>query len=107
MQITVNSPSRDVPYSSTLSSGLEKIGRALVEEHLPSIAKAVFANDELRKHLFTKFLDLLNEECSELCRKNLGYVSPFRSIAVEKLPYFTWDELADTLKLKAPTIFHL
>ena len=45
----------------------------------------------------------MNEECSELCRKNPG----LSGVAAEKLPDFTWDELADTLKLKAPTIYKI
>lgn len=47
---------------------------------------------------------MLDEECSELCRKA---PSPFRHIPVDKLSEFTWDELADNLKSKAPTIYKI
>ena len=67
---------------------------------MKSLAKAIFANEELRKHVLMKFLDLINENFVE---KN----SPFRKIAIDKLPEFTWDKLADDLKLKAPTIFKI
>lgn len=107
MQVVVNSPSRSVPYSATLSNNLEKIGRVLVGEHLPSIAKAVFANAELRNDILTKFLDLLDGECSELCRKTQDTISPFRHFPIEKLTEFSWDELADSMKTKAPTIYKI
>lgn len=105
MQVTVDSPSRDNPYSSTLSSSLGKIGCALVGENLPSIAKAVFAHAELQSYLLTKFLELVDMECSELCRKST--VSPFRQIPLDKFPEFTWNELATNLKSKGPTIFKI
>lgn len=44
---------------------------------------------------------------NELYRKNPDNVSPFRKIAIDKLPEFTWDKLADDLKSKAPTIFKI
>ena len=75
--VTVNSPSRADPYSSTLSSSLEKIVRVLVGEHLPSMAKAIVANVELRKFLLIKFLDLVDEESSELCRKSTVIISSY------------------------------
>ena len=90
-----------------MSSSLEKIGCVLVGEHLPSIAKAIFANVELRKFLLIKFLDLVDEESSELCRKSTEKMSSFRRIPVDKLPEFTWDEFADDLKLKAPIIYKI
>lgn len=86
MQVVVNSPSRAIPYSTILSSNLEKNGRALVGE---------------------QFLDLLDEECNALCRKTPGTISPFRHIPIEKLPEFTWNELADDLKARAPRYCHL
>ncbi len=104
--MVVTSPSRTSPYSSTLSSDLEKIGRVLVGEHLPAIAKAVFAHAELRNHLLTKFLDLVDKECNELCRKTTN-VSPFRHIAVKEFTGFTWDKLSKHLKSKAPTLYKI
>ena len=80
LKVTVNSPARATPYSSTLSNDFERIVRMLAGGHLSSVAKAVFANDELRKLLLTKFLDLVNKECSDLCRKNPSGDSPFRCI---------------------------
>ena len=47
------------------------------------LAKAVFANAELRNYLLTKFLDLVDKECNELCRKTDD--APFRHIPVDKL----------------------
>ena len=98
LKVTVNSPANAAPYSSTLCNDLERIGRMLAGGHLPSIAKAVFANNDLRKLLLTKFLDLVNQECNDLCRKNPASVSPFRCIPIDKLSDFSWDELVNVRK---------
>lgn len=87
-----------------LSDKLAKIGRALVGGNLPSIAKEVFSHHELRNLLIAKVLDLVNKECNELCRKKKD-PSPFRKIAIEKIPLFTWDIFADCFKSLAPTTF--
>lgn len=55
----------------------------------------------------TKILNLLDAECSELCRKSTENISPFRHIPVEKLPEFTWDALAQDVKNKAPTLYNI
>ena len=103
----MNSPSRANPYVSTLSTSLHRIGCALAGEELSTIARAMFANDELRKYLLKKFLDMIDEECSELCRKTPNKVSLFRCVPIEKLSDFTWDAFATDLKLKAPTIYQV
>ena len=79
----------------------------LVGGNLPSIAKAVFANDELRKLLLVKFLDMVNQECNELCRRNPADASHFRCVPVEKLTDFKWEDPINDLRSKAPTIFQI
>ena len=79
----------------------------LVGGHLPSIVKTVFANDDLRQLLLTKFLELINQECNELCRKNPASVSLFRRVPVDKLSEFSWDALVNEFQYKAPTIYQI
>ena len=69
----MSSASSITPYSSTLPPNLEKIGRMLAGGHLPSIAKTIFANDDIRKLLLTKFLEAINQECNALCRKSFTF----------------------------------
>ena len=68
-KVSVSSPARTIPYSSTLLPHLDKIGRALVGGNVATITKAVFAHDEIRKLLLLRFFDLIDQECAELCRK--------------------------------------
>lgn len=67
-------------------------------------------NTSLHLHKSTmvkEVLDLVDAECSTLCSKTTGSVSPFRVIPIQDLPDFTWNIFADDLKAKAPTLYAL
>ena len=106
-QIVVNTPSHTSPLTSTLSPDLQKIGRVLKGGNIPSIAKAVFAHQELQKCITAKFLDVITAECSVVCRKNPSDPSPFRRIGVEHLREFTLEAFIQELKTHAPTLFQI
>ena len=55
---------------SMLSNVLAKLGRALACKNLSRIAREVFSHPKVRNLLIDKFLDLVNTECNELCKKN-------------------------------------
>ena len=100
----MHTPSHTSPLTSTLSPDLQKIGRVLKGGHIPSIAKAVFAHQELQKSIITKFLDVITAECSTVCRKN---PSPFRQIGIDHIDEFTLEEFIEELKTHAPTLFQV
>ena len=103
----VHSPSHTSPLTSTLSPDLQKIGRVLKGGNIPSIAKAVFAHQELRKCIVTKCLDLITAECSIVCRKNPANPSPFRRISIDHLGEFSLEAFMQELKTHAPTLFQV
>jgi len=65
----VNSPAAP-SIRKEVDTKLIKLAKALAGGHLPSIAKAAFSVPELRELLLDKFITLLNDECSALCRKS-------------------------------------
>lgn len=75
--------------------------------HVLTIAKAIFANDDLKKQLILKVLDIVDAECCKLCKRNSDPPSMFRKIAVEKIPIFKWTECMDELQANAPTLFQI
>ena len=97
----------DIPLSSRLPPSLHKIGRVLKGGNMPSIAKAVFAHEELRKSMITKVLDLVTMECSVLCRKDPKNPSPFRHITLDKLSDFRLEDFIEELQTHAPTLFQI
>ena len=103
----MHTPSHTSPLTSTLSPDLQKIGRVLKGGHIPSIAKAVFAHQELKKSIITKLLDIITAECSTVCRKNPTNPSPFRQIGIDHLGEFTLEEFIQELKTYAPTLFQV
>ena len=48
-----------------------KVARHLLGGHAPSIAKAVMVSNDVRDSLFSLFLDAINDECNNLCRKSV------------------------------------
>ena len=103
----MHTPSHTSPLTSTLSPDLQKIGRDLKGGNIHSIARAVFAHQELQKCITTKFLDAITAECSVLCRKNPTNPSPFRRIGVDGLGEFTLEAFIQELKTHAPTLFQI
>ena len=103
----MHSPSHTSPLTSTLSPDLQKIGRVLKGGNIPSIAKAVFAHQELQKCIVTKCLDLITAECSIVCRKNPANPSPFRRISIDHLGEFSLEAFMQELKTHAPTLFQV
>ena len=103
----MHSPHHNSPLSSMLSPGLQKLGRTLKGGNIPSIAKAVFAHEELRKYMTTKFLDMITTECSVLCRKDPKNPSPFRRIDIDNLSEFTLESFIQEMEAHAPTLFQI
>ena len=92
-----------------LGDGLNKIGRTLAGGHIPSIAKAVFSHDELRRELLLKVMDLVNNEVDTLCRKqkDLDNPSPFRHIPVSTLQEFNFINRVSEMQAKCPFLYQL
>ena len=73
--------------------------------YAPSIAKAVMALDDVRESLFSMFLDAINEECNNLCRRSPGKGSSFRKMPLSQLVDLTWYVLVNELESQAPLFF--
>ena len=106
-QITIHSPLQPAPLTIQVHSTLEKIGQALSGGHLPSIAKAVFSHSELREHILLKVMDVMNEQCDVICRKNPEKPSIFRKIAAENVNGFFWISAIQELQKKCLLLFQL
>ena len=96
IQVTVNTPSRcDGMFTKQLDTKLEKLGRALAGGNISTIAKAVFANTDLRDKMVDRVLTEIERECSTLCKRKLpttGSPSLFRKIPVVAMPGFSWKD---------------
>ena len=66
-----------------LEFALDKIGWALAEGNVQSIARAVFAHESVRQHLITRVIKVINDECSSLCRISAHPLSAFRKLSPE------------------------
>ena len=73
--------------------------------HAPSIAKAVMALNDVCESLFSLFLDAINEECNNLCRKSPGNSSLFRKMPLSQIVNFNWSVLVTELESRAPLLF--
>ena len=86
---------------------LEKIGRALAGGNIPSIAKAVFSHSGIRQCLVDRVIDVVNEECTTLCRKSLQPISLFRQLPPEQVDMFSWNQCVAELQKHCPTTLQL
>ena len=70
-----------------------KIARALLGGHAASIAKAVLGQDDLREAIIILILVQINEECTNLCKKDtasLFHTIPFDPGGVVSLARLTF-----------------
>ena len=103
-----SSPSRLVNCTKEVDHDLQKIARALAGGCVDSVAKAVFAHSALRERILLKVLDLVNSECSALCRKTgADGPSPFRQLPLKNVEEFSWDIYIQELKLRSPFLLKL
>lgn len=100
----MSTPSRPTPYCTEIDTSLVRLGRALAGGHLPTIVRAIFSHKELRHLVELKMLDILNSECSTLCRRKVDPPSPFRKIELSQLAEFQWSNFIQDLEVNAPTL---
>lgn len=82
-----------------------KVARHLLGGHAPSIAKAVMVSNDVRDSLFSLFLDAINDECNNLCRKSPGNSSLFRKMPLTQIIDFNWSVIVSELESRAPLLF--
>ena len=82
-----------------------KVARHLLGGHAPSIAKAIMVSNDVRDSLFSLFLDAINDECNNLCRKSPGNSSLFRKMPLTQIIDFNWSVLVSELESRAPLLF--
>ena len=104
MWVTVSTPTR-APFTNMLGEREGKVARHLLGGHAPSIAKAVMAMDDVRESLFSLFLDAINEECNNLCRRSPTNSSLFRKMPLSQIVDFKWSALVSELESRAPLLF--
>ena len=90
-----------------LDGSLSKIGRVLCGGDPLSIAKAVFAHDNIREQILLKVMDLINDECSAMCRRAVKPESLFHRVPVDQLENIAWSTFIKELQCKCPTLLRL
>ena len=103
----MHTPNRLQPYTTNLSESYTRIGRALAGGHPESIVKAVLSHPDLQQITVTKVTDMLNAECSNLCKKDTATPSPFRKMTFDEMRQFNWNLLIKDLEAKAPVLFKM
>ena len=88
-------------YSTNLKESYLRIGRALAGGNLESI----ILNHSDLNHIVMKVTDMLDTECSVLCRKEASGMSLFPKMTFDQMSQFTWSVLVDELQRKAPQFF--
>ena len=101
-QVSVSTPSKTLPWCTSLSEDDSKVGRALAGGHLPSVAKAIVGHKQLNELVFELFIDQIYVECKTLCQRSAVPPSLFRRIPVSRLSDFVWKACIDELSSKAP-----
>ena len=101
LQITVSSPNKPDVVTKEVDRSLQKIGRSLAGDHIPSIAKAVFANLSPREHMVEKVVYAVGNECASLCSKS---AQPATEFCQRKL---SLGKRVSELKQKCPILFRL
>ena len=69
LQVAITTPSRNTPFHKTLGEEDGIVVRALAGGHASSIASAVMKIPDVKKELHIHFLNSINRECTELCKK--------------------------------------
>ena len=103
----MSSPSKAIHVTKDVDEGLQKIGRALAGGNTSSIAKAVFSHSGIRECIVDKVIDVVNEECTTLCRKSLQPISLFRQLQPDQIDVFSWGQCVAELKKHCPTTLRL
>ena len=67
--------------------------------------KVVLSHPDLQQITINKVTDMLDAECSTLCKKDTATPSPFRKMAFDKMRRFNWNLLVKDLQAKAPVLF--
>ncbi len=91
-----------MPWTRKLNEEESRLGRPLAGRHIPSLAKAVMGQRDLRAAVLLEFLDQLDSECSKLCQKSPP--SLFCKVPVSKVEEFEWDQFIQELQDKAPLL---
>ena len=103
----MSSPNKATTVTKHVDPSLQKIVRALAGGNTMSIAKAVFSHSAICQCLVEKVIDVVNEECTTLCRKSLQPVSRFRQLPTDHADEFSWKECVAELIKFCPTILQL
>lgn len=102
----MSTPSRPAAWTRTLDDAESKVGRALAGGHIPSLAKAIMGHQGLREAVVLNVLDMLDSECSALCRRTIP-LSLFCKVPLPELEQFQWDHFIGELQNKAPTLLQI
>ena len=90
-----------------LDGSLAKVGRTLCGGNPSSIAKAVFAHDDIREQILLKVMDLINDECTAMCRRAVKPQPLFRRVLVDQFESLAWSNFIKELQCKCPTLLRL
>ena len=102
MQISVTDLSTKTTKETTLPQDSTVIGRTLAEGHLPSVADAIVNHKQLYSTVLDRFVQKVNAECQDMCKKHTLPLSPFRKMDPDQCGSFEWKTFVEDLKKKAP-----
>lgn len=103
----MSSRSKMTSYSKVLPDEYTKLGKELAGGHLSSVAKAVVGHKQLQEEILKLLLDKVDNECSELCRRQSSSRSLFRRAPLMQFLEWDWKLAIDELASKAPTLLHV
>ena len=103
LQVAITTPSRSTPFHKTLGEEEGRVARALAGGHASSIASAVMKIPDVKKELHIHFLNSINRECTELCKKD----TLFRGIPADQIASFRWEVFMDELESKSPLLLDI
>ena len=100
VQVSIKWPSRPNAKVNNLHDGLASLGKMLCRGTYKQIARAVWKNPILRKHVQQLYLEEVDRECTAMC--SLKNPSCLRSPSKEDLKSFSLKKLDKELESKAP-----
>ncbi|XP_078363701.1 uncharacterized protein LOC144647887 [Oculina patagonica] len=100
VQVSIKWPSRPNAKVNNLHEGLESLGKMLCRGTYKQIARAVWKNPILRKHVQQLYLEEVDRECTAMC--SLKNPSCLRSPSKKDLQSFSLKKFNTELESKAP-----
>ncbi len=106
--INTSAPSQSsVNVVVVVDKQFHKVAQAVAGGRPQTIAKAVFREPSTRREIIRRFIAVINEECSDMCKKSVEPVSLFQAVSFEPSLSFSWTRCIEELQTKCPILLQL